>query len=159
MQYMIRELLGFDDIRQILPLVQQLNPDVDATTFDTRLHAMLQEGYRCIAAFSDTGVMLGCSGFWVGTRFWCGSFIEPDNVVVDAAHRSHGIGAALVAWIEAEGVKLGCEITKLDAYTIRVKSRDFYKRLGYDEPGVVLLKPLTINKEIWQEQLLAKASA
>ena len=94
----LRELKGFEALRQIFPLIRQLNPDIEEVAFLTRLRAMIPDGYRCVAAFSDAGAMLGCAGFWSGTRFWCGSFIEPDNVVVDATHRSQGVGATLVQW-------------------------------------------------------------
>ena len=138
----IRELAGLAEIATAYPLIQQLNPEVDEALFATRLAAMLHEGgYRCIAAYRD-GQMLGVAGFWVGTQLWCGTYVEPDNVVVDRALRGGGIGALMMAWIQAEGERLGCEIMKLEAYAQRTRTRKFYRREGYEEPGVVMVKTL-----------------
>jgi GNAT superfamily N-acetyltransferase len=138
----IRELIGLDQLRLIYPLIQQLNPEVGEELFVDRLTAMLDEGgYRCIAAYSSAR-LVGAAGFWVGTQLWCGKYIEPDNVIVDTQLRSGGLGGRLMAWIEAEGERLGCEVMKLEAYAQRTRTRDFYRRMGFEEPGIVMVKAL-----------------
>ncbi len=136
----IRELRGMDEMRTIFGLVQQSNAELDESTFETRMKAMLHEGgYRCIVAELDGG-MVGVAGFWTGTALWCGMYVEPDNVVVDGRLRSRGIGALLMAWIEAEAQRIGADVMKLEAYAARTRTRDFYRRIGFGEPGVVMLK-------------------
>ena len=138
----IRELVGLDQFRDVYPLVQQLNPEIDEELFIERLAAMLDEGsYRCIAAYRDEQ-LVGIAGFWIGTQLWCGKYVEPDNVVVDQALRGSGIGGLLMAWIEAEGNRLGCEVMKLEAYAQRTRTRELYRRAGFEEPGIVMIKPL-----------------
>lgn len=138
----IRELVGMTELRTIYPLIQQLNPEVDEALFLERLAAMLEQGnYRCIAAYRDDQ-LVGAAGFWIGTQLWCGRFVEPDNVVVDRELRSGGIGGLLMQWIEAEGEQLGCELMKLEAYAERTRTRSFYRRIGFEEPGIVMVKPL-----------------
>ncbi len=150
----IRELTGIDELRTIFPLVRQLNPDVDEPLFLARLEAMLAEGgYRCIAAYRD-GAMVGVAGFWTGTHLWSGKYVEPDNVVVDTALRSGGIGQRLMDWIEAEAIRLGCDMMKLEAYAERTRTRDFYKRMGFGEPGIVMVK--TLGRAVTLEGLLEK---
>jgi GNAT superfamily N-acetyltransferase len=139
----VRELRGFADMTLTYRLIQQLNPELDEHTFHARLSHMLEEGgYRCIAAYRD-GVMVGVAGFWVGTALWCGSYIEPDNVVVDQDVRGAGIGAMMMKWIENEGEHLGCEIMKLECYAERQRTRSFYRGIGYGELGVVMMKSLS----------------
>lgn len=153
----IRELKGFKEISTILPLNVQQNTDMDEVTFCNCLKQMLKEGYRCLGAFTHDGKMAGCAGFWVGTRFWCGAFIEPDNVVIDQNYRRLGIGEKLMAWIEEEGKRLGCQIVKLETYRNNEKARLFYGKLAYDELGLVIVRPLSISADEWHQKLANKA--
>ncbi|HEU5046542.1 MAG TPA: GNAT family N-acetyltransferase [Rickettsiales bacterium] len=152
----VRELKGLEEISIIFPLITQLNPDVDEAAFASRLKVMLKEGYRCIGAFQQ-GKLVGCTGFWIGTRMWCGAFIEPDNLVIDRDHRRQGIGEQLMAWVEQEGRRHNCQIVKLETYTVNEKARAFYAGQGYDEPGIVIVKPLMIDPETWRKNLESKA--
>jgi GNAT superfamily N-acetyltransferase len=152
----IRELLGLAELSAVYPLVHQLNPEVDEPLFLIRLEAMLKEGgYRCIAAYRD-GAMIGVAGFWIGTQLWCGRFVEPDNVVVDRTHRNGGIGAVMMQWIETEAIRLGCDMMKLEAYAERHRTREFYRRAGFGEPGVVMVKTLPKPGAQTLEDILAK---
>lgn len=153
----IRELKGYQEISIIFPLIVQLNTDMDEVTFSKCLKEMIREGYRCIGAFTHDGKLVGCSGFWIGTRFWCGPFIEPENLIIDRDHRRSGIGEKLMAWIEAEGRRHNCQIVKLEAYASNAKTRAFYASRAYEEPGLVITKPLAITAEQWQEKLEKKA--
>lgn len=142
----LRELTGFAAIRTMFPLIRQSNPELDEATFDFRLRRMLDAGgYRVVAAWRGDA-MVGVSGFWTGTALWCGTYVEPDNVVVDAGQRGSGIGGALMAWVEAEAERLGCEILKLETYAARRRTREFYRRAGYEEPGVVMIKTLSAGR-------------
>jgi GNAT superfamily N-acetyltransferase len=138
----IHELKGFAAISTSFRLISQLNPELDGPTFRARLRQMLDgDGYRCIAAYRN-GAMVGVAGFWVGTALWCGRYIEPDNVVVDKEVRSGGIGGLLMTWIEQEGARLGCAVIKLECYAERQRTRSFYRARGFEELGIVMLKPL-----------------
>src|SRR6185312_2666050 len=112
----IIELKTIGDMQVIYPLVKQLNPDLTKAIFTRRLKEMLKNGYRCIAAMEGKEIV-GTSGFWTNTRFWCGAYIEPDNVVVDSSCRSKGVGKKLMGWIEAEARRLGCRMVWLLSYT------------------------------------------
>lgn len=146
----VRELIGFAQMRSMFPLIRQSNPELDEPTFESRLQRMLEGGgYRCVAAYRDD-LMVGVSGFWVGTALWCGTYVEPDNVVVDREQRSGGIGGQLMAWIEAEADRLGCEIMKLETYAARTRTREFYRRQGFEEPGIVMIKTLSKGAETFE---------
>jgi GNAT superfamily N-acetyltransferase len=142
----LRELTGFAAMRSMFPLIRQSNPELDEATFDSRLRRMLDAGgYRCVAAWRGAA-LVGVAGFWTGTALWCGTYVEPDNVVVDEAQRGSGIGGALLAWVEAEAERLGCEILKLETDAARRRTREFYRRAGYEEPGVVMIKTLSAGR-------------
>jgi GNAT superfamily N-acetyltransferase len=139
----IRELVGFEQIATIYDLTRQGNSHLDEATFRARLTDMLaQGGYRCIAAF-DGDRMVGVSGFWVGTQLWCGKYVEPDNVFVDPKLRSRGIGAKLMQWIEAEAERIGCDVMRAAMLLGRDRTRAFYRRSGFADDGLLLVKPVS----------------
>ncbi|TAF15130.1 MAG: GNAT family N-acetyltransferase [Alphaproteobacteria bacterium] len=139
----IRELTSEADFLAMLPLVQQLNPSITLEIFHERLPQMRAQGYRCIAYVDETGTYRGLCGFWCGTRFWCGNFIDIDNFVVDEAWRSRGIGKKLLAWVEAEALRLGCQQTGLDCYTTYHEAHKLYMREGYIIRGYHFTKALS----------------
>jgi len=138
----IRELLGLEEIAAIYPLYQQTG-SLPEPLFHERLAAMIAQGnYRCIAAFVGER-MVGVSGFWTGTQLWAGKWVEADHVVVDAQMRSAGIGAKLMAWIEEEAERAGCDIARISMVLGKERTHKFYSRSGYADDGLILVKPLS----------------
>jgi GNAT superfamily N-acetyltransferase len=136
----VRELVG-DEAYDILTLVGTRNPSVDADELRSRLDEMLTYGYRCIGAFVD-GKLVGVAGFWIGSRFYCGKYIDVDNVVVDEAYRSRGIGGRMMRWLEEYGVGIGCKVCVLDSYVTLAGAHKFYFREGYHILGYHFSKKL-----------------
>ena len=138
----IRELSGLDEIATIFPLFGQVSR-MSEMVFRQRLAAMLaQNNYRCIAAYAGDA-MVGVSGFWTGTQLWCGRYIEADHVVVDGTQRSQGIGARLMAWIEAEGERTECAVFRIAMVLGRERTHQFYARLGLFDDGLLMVKALS----------------
>ena len=123
-------LLAESELAAILPLIEILNPDTSRAVLALRLEEMRDNGYRCAGAFVDRRCV-GVAGMWFGTRFWCGRYVDIDNVVVDPAWRSHGIGQALLDWVEDYARRQGCEKAVLDAYVTNDRARAFYMHRGY----------------------------
>lgn len=134
-------LLAKQELAIILPLVQILNPDVAPDLLAQRLQDMVEQGYQCVAVFSDDDCV-GVAGIWQGTRFWCGRYLDVDNVVVDPAYRGSGIGRQLMGWVEQYARQQGCEIMVLDAYVTNHSARRFYERMGYQVLGHHFVKSL-----------------
>ncbi len=126
----IKEIKSEAGMMQQFPLLKQSNPNLQKEDCREMFPEMIKRGYRMIGAF-DGQDCVGISGFWVGTKIWCGKYIEPDNVVVDTNYRSAGIGKMLMDWITLEGKKLGCKTSILDSYVSNDKSHRFYFREGY----------------------------
>src|SRR5687768_17324091 len=110
----IREL-AHDELPLILPLIEKHNAKIAPEELRRRLDAMIPHGYHCIAAFLDERIV-GVAGYWLGARFYCGEYMDVDNVVVEESLRSRGIGAQMMAWLENKAQELGCKVVVLDSY-------------------------------------------
>lgn len=137
----IIELKTKADFAPALRLVQQTNPQLTHKQFSERLKKMQKIGYRCIA-YVEKGKMLGICGFWHGTRFWCGDFIDLDNVVVDEKVRGGGVGKKMVDWVEKEARRLKCDQLGLDCYVTYHAAHRFYVRENFIIKGYHFTKAL-----------------
>lgn len=137
----VREIKTDAEWNAMYRLIKQLNKSMTPAKYERLLADMKPRGYRCVGAFMD-GKLVGVSGFWVSVRFWCQKYIDIDNVVVDEAIRSKGIGAKMIAWIEKEGRRQKCDMAMLDCYTTHHQSHRFYFREGYSILGYHFTKDL-----------------
>ncbi len=138
----IREL-DDDDHPAANALFAQLNPDVPPEILAQRFTAILagHPHYRIFGAFED-GRLAAVAGVWIATKIWCGRYLEIDNLVVDAARRSSGLGSALLRYLEALAIAEDCNIAVLDSYTSNHASHRLYHRHGYEIRGFHFIKPL-----------------
>ena len=134
----IRELHA-DEFPSILPLIERHNVNVPPDELRRRLDVMAPQGYHCIAAFHE-GRIVGVAGYWLGARFYCGEYMDVDNVVVDPELRSHGIGAKMMDWLESKARDLGCKTVVLDSYVTYAGAHRFYFRQGYEILGYHFFK-------------------
>ena len=134
-------LMQAQDMPQILPLIQQLNPTIPFKMLKERLVHMVKRGYQSVGAYQGAK-LVGVAGMWFGTRFYCGNYIDVDNVVVDESGRSRGVGQLLMNWIEAYAKEQGCRVSVLDAYTTNTSAHRFCLRDGYRIIGFHFLKEL-----------------
>jgi GNAT superfamily N-acetyltransferase len=137
----IRELLLPKEASLLFPFIRQLNPAITKTAFNQSLKEMLPLGYRCIIAL-DGKNPIGACGIWTANRFWCGRFMEVDNVVVDQKARSGGIGKHMMDWVEKEAKRTNCKLVIADSYTHNVASHRFYSREKYIIKGFCFVKEL-----------------
>ena len=142
MKYTIREL-NPSELPGIYPLIKQLNPAMTKALFTKRLKTMIPAGYRAIAVF-DGKKMIGLSGFWIRTSFWCGLQLDIDNVIIDKAYRSKGLGKLMDDWMMAYAKKHKVELIVLDSYASAYPAHAFYYRQGYGITGYHFTKaPVT----------------
>lgn len=139
----IRILTEKHEMLPLFPLIQQLSPNVAEAEYNSFLDDMLLHGYRMAAVFDEaTGECLGLSGIWTGTKIYSGKYMEMDNVVVSAAHRSRGIGKLLCDFLLDLARREGCRTAMLDAYLENEKAHAFYEREGFIRRGYHFLKKL-----------------
>jgi len=131
----IRELTA-EEYPAALDLLAHLNPDVPREILAERFTAILREHphYRIFGAFT-AGRLAAIAGVWIVTKIWCGRYLEIDNLVVDPALRSAGLGSALMGRLEELARAEDCEIAVLDSYTSNHASHRLYHRLGFEIRG------------------------
>jgi GNAT superfamily N-acetyltransferase len=129
----IREL-DRNELPLILPLIERHNANIEPAELRRRLEVMIPHGYHGIAAF-DGGRVVGAAGYWLGARFYCGEYMDVDNVVVDESLRSRGIGRKMMDWLHARAGELGCKVVVLDSYVTYVRAHKFYFCQDYEILG------------------------
>ena len=139
-------LLRRAELARILPLIRELNPAIPEAVLAQRLEEMTQGGYQCVAALRNDRC-IGVAGLWIGTRFWCGRYLDVDNVVVDPRYRSMGVGQRLTDWIERYARDQACAVLVLDAYVTNHRAHAFYKRNGFRIVGYHFVKNLPATRE------------
>lgn len=140
--YPIR-LLEPAETNSALDLLQHLNPGVARDELGRRLHAMRSDHphYQLHGAF-DGARLCGVAGCWIGTRIWCGRYLEIDNLVIDPAMRNSGAGTAMIRHFEELARLADCAVVLLDSYTSNHASHRLYHRLGFEIWGFHFVKPL-----------------
>ena len=135
--------LGSGDLTDAASLLYTLNPETPATVIEDRLQAILADHshYELIGAFSGKS-LVGLAGAWIATKIWCGRYLEIDNLVVDPANRSTGIGTLLIKHLEAIARKQDCRIIVLDSYAANYASHRLYHRLGFEIWSFHFIKPI-----------------
>lgn len=137
-QITVREL-ATNELPALFPLIHLHNPSMDEALFRQRLAEMVPLHYRAMGAFMGNE-MIGCCGFWLRTRFWCGKEFDIDNFVVHPEYRSQKIGEVMLQWLEAKAQESGCELMVLDAYADSFRAHRFYLRHGFSLTGYHITK-------------------
>lgn len=140
--YTVQELHGLAEMLAQHPLILQLNPGMPLQRYQELLEHMLPNGYRMVAAFNSKGDCAGLSGFWINAKLYSGKYLEPDNFVVDAAHRSAGVGKLLSDWMLQEAQRHHCDTVMLDAYVSNAGAHRFYFREGFHVKSFHFFKSL-----------------
>lgn len=141
----VRELTTKEEMLKQLPVMQELYPELTFEYYEQMLDQMLPHNYGQVAVF-DGENCIGISGYWHGTKLWCGSYIELDNVVVSHHARGKGAGKLLANYLEEKAKELDCNILVLDAYSNNFKAHRFYYNQGYAPRGFHFIKLLQKDK-------------
>ncbi len=129
----VRELKP-SELGLLFPLINGNNPSISKAVFTKRLAAMKKLGYRAIGIFEGKK-LVGCSGFWLRTRFWSGLELDIDNFYVDARYRSKKLGSHMLAWFETFALKNKVDLIVLDTYADYFLAQRFYVRGGFSHTG------------------------
>jgi GNAT superfamily N-acetyltransferase len=138
----VREINSLAEMLAQHHLILQLNPHMNLPRYEELLRQMLQNGYRMVGAFSAAGTCIGLSGFWISAKLYSGKYLEPDNFVVDEAHRSDGVGKLLSDWMLEEARRHDCDTVMLDAYVTNSAAHRFYFREGFHVKSFHFFKSL-----------------
>lgn len=135
------KLLTESNSKEIVPFLVLLNKEIPENIIANRLAEMFTRGYKCVGIFEKDN-MIGLSGFWILTKYYVGSHIEPDNVIIHPDHRGAGIGEALIKWIEAYALSENCLAAELNCYVTNHAGQKFWTNQGYNIIGFHYQKTL-----------------
>lgn len=127
-----------------LAILQELYPELDQENYERMLQNMIPSNYAQVGVFSDD-ICIAISGYWLGTKLWCGPYLELDNVIVSEKARGTGAGKLIQHYLEEKANELNCSIMVLDAYTNNFKAHRFYYNQGYAPRGFHFIKILNEN--------------
>lgn len=142
----LRELNGLDEMLQTLDVLQELYPSLTPENYLADLKEMLPNNrYGQVAVF-DGDTCVGISGFWIGTKLWCGKYLEIDNLVVSAKVRSKGVGKMIFDYLAEKAKQEECSMVSLDSYTSNFKAHKFFYNEGFAPKGFHFINILDAEK-------------
>lgn len=124
------------------PCLLHLYPDLSLKAYKSMLEDMLPHNYGQILARTSSNEIVGVCGIWLGTKLWCGKYLEMDNVVIAPEHRSSGLGKQITEYAEKLAKERNCTIMVLDAYANNFKAHKFYYNQGFGPKGFHFIKDL-----------------
>ena len=141
----IRELQGKNEMMCHITVLNAIYPSLTRDEYDRELDQMLPHNYSQVAVF-DGENCIGISGFWIGTKLWCGKYLELDNIVVLEKYRSKGVGKLLFDFLHKKDVEHDCTMLSLDSYTHNFKAHKFFYNQGFSPKGFHFINILKPNK-------------
>ena len=138
---LVRELVDKEEMLSYLPVLNELYPSLTAEEYSRELDEMLPCRYGQVAAFEEDECVAIC-GFWIGNKLWIGKYLELDNIVVRASHRSQGVGKLMFDFLERKAVEQQCKMLSLDSYTSNFKAHKFFYNEGFAPKGFHFVKLL-----------------
>ncbi len=131
----IRELTEKSEMLQLIGVIQELYPSLTLEAYEKNLTEMIpNNNYSQVAVF-DGENCLGVAGIWIGTKLWCGKYLEIDNLVVSDKFRSRGVGKLLFNHISQKARAENCSMMALDSYTSNFKAHKFFYNEGFAPKG------------------------
>jgi GNAT superfamily N-acetyltransferase len=125
----IREL-GPGETALAWEALRELRPHLtDRDAFVARIDdTQRPEGYRIVAAFDDDAEQArAVAGFRIGHNLAWGRFLYVDDLSTVPAARNRGHAAALLAWLDDEATRQGCDSVELDS-GVGVNRQDAHRR-------------------------------
>ena len=141
----VRELIDKEEMLKNLPVLQDLYPSLTLSEYSSELDLMLPHNYGQVGVF-EGDICLGLSGFWIGTKLWCGKYLELDNIVVSKTQRSQGIGKLLFDFIHKKALENDCTMLSLDSYTTNFNAHKFFYKEGFAPKGFHFINILKDDK-------------
>lgn len=126
-------------------LLLEVYPSLTLEAYKNELDDMLPHNYGQVAVY-ENNICLGLTGFWIGTKLWCGRYLELDNVVISTTYRSKGAGKFLFDYMKQKAIDEGCTMLALDSYTSNFKAHKFFYNQGYAPRGFHFINVLDKSK-------------
>ncbi len=136
------QTLTAKDISQIIPFIQELNPELNPAVIQENQRDMFSiSNYRCFGLFQGDN-LIGISSGWITIRHYSGKQIEIDNVIIASTHQSNGYGAQFIELLEQWSREQECKTLELNTYLDNPRSHKFYFAQGFKILGFHFYKEL-----------------
>lgn len=134
-----------EEMLEMFPLLLEVYPGLTKEEYSSELDNMLKLSYGQVGVFIEKNCV-GMTGYWIGSKLWCGKYMELDNVVVAASHRSTGVGDFLFDYMREKAEQLDCTLLALDSYTDNFKAHKFFYKKNYIPRGFHFIQVLKADK-------------
>lgn len=141
----IRLLNSKQEMLENFELLLEMYPNLTLEEYSNELDDMIPNNYGQAGVYIDNECV-GLTGFWIGTKLWCGKYLELDNVVISSKQRSKGIGKYLFDFMEEKAKNEGCTMLALDSYTSNFKAHKFFYNHGFAPRGFHFINILDKTK-------------
>lgn len=111
----------------VLPVLRELRPHLDAAALAAVYAEGHQQGYRFTAAYA-AGRCVGVAGWRFVANAHALRKLYVDDLVTAGTQRSAGVGHALLAELERRARDAGCSVLDLDSGVQRHDAHRFYFR-------------------------------
>jgi GNAT superfamily N-acetyltransferase len=141
----IRELKSKEEMLTAYDILLEVYPNLKMEEYSNELDIMLPHKYGQVAVM-DGETIAGLTGYWIGSKLWCGKYMELDNVVVAEKYRRKGVGKMLFEYMEKWAKEEKCTMLALDSYTTNFKAHRFFYGQGYGPKGFHFVNILDKSK-------------
>ena len=138
-----KELIEVKQMRDCLPIINQLYPKITIEKFEIATAEMIKRGgYKMLAAYQDNEMVAVC-GYYISYMLYCGRYLQFCNLVVDKKFRNQGIGKEIISYLEKKARELDCDKIVLDSYVQNEKSHSLYYESDFYIRGFHFMRDLT----------------
>ncbi|MFT5779848.1 MAG: GNAT superfamily N-acetyltransferase [Crocinitomicaceae bacterium] len=130
----LRELTTKEEMMGSFDLLKEVYPTLSQEDYERELDDMIPHNYGQLIVL-DGDIYAGITGYWIGTKLWCGKYLELDNVVVNPDYRRKGIGQMLFQFMENKAKEIGCTMLALDSYSDNFSAHKFFYSQDYVPRG------------------------
>jgi GNAT superfamily N-acetyltransferase len=126
----VKELKTIKEMLSVFDVLSHMYPSMTKEEYDSITPDRVKDGYRMLGVF-DGEKCVCTGGFWISYRFYCGKFIQLDNMVTIPKYRSKGVGKLITDQIKNIGKTEGCAKVLIDTYVENFEAHRFFFREGF----------------------------
>ncbi len=108
-----------------------------------QIDAMMQEGWQFIGIFDEHNACQATVMYYVGTRLFCGKYLQPESLFIHPDARRKGYSSLLFDWLESKANELKCDRVFLHSFVENANGHKFFYAQGYSIRGFAINKILT----------------
>ena len=141
----LKELKSKEEMLQAYDIMLEVYPTLTLEEYSNELDVMTPHNYGQIAVI-ENGEIIGLTGYWLGSKLWCGRYLELDNVVVSKNHQKKGIGKMLFDYAKEKAEEHDCTMLALDSYSDNFEAHKFFYKQDFVPRGFHFINILRKDK-------------